>query len=207
MDAALPDAPEISPDWRAGLPQELRDALGDADPAEAATTYARGKEYVPAQKAEDIALDLGKDAALHPGLEKLFKDMCIAQKMTPGQAQAVAEFHGRFSAEAQRLYLEHGNAQLEQRFGADTGKVKDNALKAFALLDRKMDGRLSASQDGRQIASSPLAVEALYHVFQMFGEDALGANAPSGGEDRAMSDRDFFEHVFNKQTQGARTPL
>ena len=65
--AAPSAAPADAPDWRAGLPRELRDALGDADPAEAAGTYARGKEYAPAQKAEDIALDLDGGAALHPG--------------------------------------------------------------------------------------------------------------------------------------------
>ena len=196
-----------TPDWRTGLPPEIRDALGDdADPAEAAKTYARGAAYKPAQRPEDITLDPGK-GDLHPGLEKLFKDMCIAQKMTPAQARAVADFHGRFSAEASRLYLEHGNAELERRFGADTAKVKDNALKMFAGLDRAMDGRLSAGASGRQIASDPVAVEALALLYQKLGEDALGASSPSGGEEKAMSDKEFYEHVFSTQTRGARTPL
>jgi hypothetical protein len=205
--AGVQDIPPTHPDWREGLPQELRDALGDdADPAEAAKTYALGREYKPAQQAEDIALKLGDGEQLHPGLEKLFKDMCVAQRMTPAQAQAVADFHGRFAAEATRLYLEHGAAQLERRFGADAGKVRDNALKMFAGLDRAMDGRLSQSASGKQIASSPEAVEALYLIYQKLGEDSLGGGSPSGGEDRAMSDKEFFEHVYNNQSkQSAKT--
>jgi len=189
--------------WRAALPQELRDALGDADPAEAAKVYARGKDYVPATKAEDITLKFGKDESPHPGLEKMFKEMCIAKKMTPAQAQALVEFNGKLNAEAQRLYLEHGEAQLEERFGADTGKVKDNALKMFSALDRAMDGRLSKSTSGRQIASDPLVVEALSLLYGKVGEDSLGGGSPSGGEDKALSDKEFFEQVLNKQ-QGAK---
>jgi hypothetical protein len=195
-----------APDWRASLPQELRDAVSDAaDPAEAAKVYTRGKEYVPAEKAEDIALAFGK-GEIHPGLEKMFKEMCVARKLTPAQAQALVEFNGKFAAEAARIHLEHGNAQLEERFGADTGKVKDNALKVFSALDRKMDGRLSQSASGRQIASDPLVVEALYLLHRAMGEDSLGGGAGAGGEDRAMSDKEFFEQVLNKQ-QGAGAAL
>ena len=193
-----------TPDWRTGVPQELRTALGDTDPAEAAKIFARGKDYNPAQKAEDITLNLGKDAQIHPGLEKMFKDFCVTQKITPAQAQAIAELNGQFSTEANRIYLEHGNAQLEQRFGADTGKVKDNALKAFAALDRKMDGRLSAAPTGKQIASDPLVVEALYHIYQAMGEDAFGSGTAAGGDDKPMSDKDFLQQVLNNQQQGAK---
>ena len=195
-----------APDWRAALPEELRDALGDADPAEAAKVYARGKEYVPAEKAEDIALKFGAGEAIHPGLEKMFKELCVSRKMTPAQAQALVDFNGKFAAEAQRLSLERGNAELEERFGADSGKVRDNALKMFSALDRKMDGRLSRSASGRQIASDPAAVEALYLLHQAMGEDSLGGGAGAGGEDKAISDREFFELVLNKQ-QSAKAAL
>jgi hypothetical protein len=205
--ADSPTPSDSSNAWRTNLPQGLREALGDTDPEEAAKIFARGKEYNPAQKTEDIALKFAEGAELHPGLEKMFKELCIAQKMTPAQAQALVEFNGKFNSEANRIYLEHGNAELEKRYGADIGKVKDNALKAFTALDRKMEGRLSASPGGKQIASDPMVVEALYLISQMISEDSLGSLAPSGGDDKAMSDKEFFERVLSEQQRGARAAL
>jgi hypothetical protein len=201
--AGDPAPASADPDWRASLPQELRDALGDADPAEAAKVYARGKDYKPAQTTDEIKITLDTDSPHHPGLEKLFKEMCVAQKLTPAQAQALVEFNGTLGAEAQRLYLEHGNTRLEERFGADTDKVKDKALKMFTGLDRAMDGRLSKSAAGRQIASDPMIVEALYLIYQKVGEDSLGGGSPNGGAEKEMSDKEFFEHVFKEQQKSA----
>jgi len=198
--------PGDPPDWRAGIPQELREALGDMDPAEAAKTFARGKDYNPAQKAEDIVLTLGEGDVFHPGLEKMFKDFCVEKMLTPAQAQAIVELNGKFHAEASRIYLEHGNAQLEQRFGADAGKIKDNAMKAFAAMDRKMDGRLSASPSGKQIASDPLFVEALYHFYKATGEDSLGGGAAAEGADMPMNDKDYLQHILNTQQRAASAP-
>ena len=194
-----------TPDWRTSLPQELREAFGDVEPAEAAKIYARGKDYNPAQKAEDITLKLADGVEFHPGLEKMFKDFCVSNRITPAQAQAIAELNGQFHAEANRIYLDQGNAELARLFGADAGKVKDNALKAFAALDRKMDGRLSKSPGGKQMASDPLVVEALYHIYKATGEDSLGGGTSAGGEDKPMSDKDFLQQIFNKQ-QGAASP-
>ena len=184
--------------WRAGIPQELRDALGDTDPAEAAKIYARGKDYVPAAKAEDITLKLG-EGEIHPGLEKHFKDFCVIHGITPKQAQAIAEYNGIFAAEANRIYLEHGNAALEQRFGADTGKVRDNALKAFMNLDRKMDGRLSASPSGKQIASDPLVVEALYLIHEAMSEHSIGRGTSGANDEAPMETKAFLEDVLKRQ--------
>ena len=195
-----------APDWRAGIPQELREALGDTDPAEAAKIFARGKDSNPAQSPEDIVIKLADGDSFHPGLEKIFKDFCVAQKMSSAQAQAIVDLSGQFHAEANRIYLEQGSAALERRFGADTDKVRDNALKALAALDRKMDGRLSASPGGKQIASDPLGVEALYLIHQMVSEDSLGGGTAAGSEDKAMSDKDFLQQVLNNQ-QTASTAL
>ena len=203
MDGMEQANPTVPPEAGAVAPEAVTVPPETASvPPEAGAETAAG-----AASPQPITITLGEGVELHPGLEKMFKDVCAAQNMTSAQAQAIVDLNGRFAAEAQRLYLEQGEAALEQRFGADTGMVKDKALKAFAALDRKMEGRLSAGPAGKQIASDPLAVEALYLIHRMISEDALGGGTAAGGEDRPMSDRDFLQQVFDNQQQGAGSTI
>ena len=103
--------PSESSDWRASLPEGWADKLKDVESADdAMKALERGLGYKPAEKAEDIELKYPESfkGKVDEGVESGFRDFCVKQGITPGQAQALLDWQLGADKEIRDKLIEDG---------------------------------------------------------------------------------------------------
>ena len=186
-------------DWTTALPEGMRKVFdGVQTPEEAARIIERGKSYNPAEKPEDITLQWGDGVQVHAGLEAEYKQFCVAEGVTPAQAQKLIAFEQAINAKMIAEQQAAGEAQLVAQFGNELPKVKQKALEAFTALDRQMAGRLSASHGGQEIANNALMIEALYHMSAATSEERIGNGSAAPGAATPKTTEERYAECFQR---------
>lgn len=200
-DSAAPAlAREGETDWRAALPEGWADRLRDVkDADEAMKALERGLSYRPAERPEDIALKYPESfaGARDEGVENNFREFCVREGITPGQAQALLDWQLGANREILDKVIEDGTKALREAWGSRFEEKRETALKAFSALDRRMGGELSGSVAGRNMANDPAFVRAFHEIGKLLSEDALsggvGATPSNGRESAEDTYKDMFK--------------
>ena len=194
---------ERSNDWRSRLPEGWADKLADKlkdvkDADEAMKALERGLGYRPAQKPEDIALRYPESftGAVDEGVENNFREFCVREGITPGQAQALLDWQLGANREILDKIIEDGTKALREAWGSRFEENRDTALKAFSALDRRMNGELSGSIAGRNMANDPAFVRAFHEIGKLLSEDALSGGVGATPSDGRESAEDTYKDMF-----------
>lgn len=186
-------------DWRSGLPDGWADRLKDVkDADEAMKALERGLAHQPAQKPEDIALKYPESftGAIDEGVENNFREFCVKEGITPKQAQALLDWQLGANREILDKVIEDGTKALREAWGSRFDENRDTALKAFSALDRRMNGELSGSVAGRNMANDPAFVRAFHEIGKLLSEDALSGGSGATSSDGRESAEDTYKNMF-----------
>ncbi len=190
---------ERSNDWRSGLPDGWADRLKDVkDADEAMKALERGLGYQPAEKPEDIALKYPESftGAIDEGVENNFREFCVKEGITPKQAQALLDWQLGANREILDKVIEDGTKALREAWGSRFDENRSTALKAFSALDRRMNGELSGSVAGRNMANDPAFVRAFHEIGKLLSEDALSGGSGGTPSDGRESAEDTYKNMF-----------
>lgn len=191
--------PFESSDWRASLPEGWADKLKDVESADdAMKALERGLGYKPAEKAEDIELKYPESfkGKVDEGVEAGFRDFCVKQGITPGQAQALLDWQLGADKEIRDKLIEDGTNTLRETWGSRFDENRGAALKAFTALDRRMGGELSGTVSGHGMANDPVFVRAFYEIGKLLSEDTLSGGSGASASDTAESAKDTYKDMF-----------
>lgn len=192
----VPAAPEKA-HWAESLPEAWREhAKGMASPEEALEAMKRGMAYKPAKSVDDVKITMPEGIEADELTSNAFKKLVVDEGLTAAQAQKLSDWYTDMQITQEQAVIEQGLAALKTRWGVNEEANRHKALTFFTALDRKMEGRLSSGMGGRQLANSPDAVEALYHMAQMVSEDTVGSAQGTTGDTKAMSAEDFYGGLF-----------
>lgn len=186
-------------DWRSSFPEGWAEKLKDVESADdAMKALERGLGYKPAEKSEDIELKYPESfkGKVDEGVESGFRDFCVKQGLTPGQAQALLEWQLGADKEIRDKLIEDGTSSLRETWGNRFDENRGAALKAFTALDRRMGGELSGTVSGHGMANDPVFVRAFYEIGKLLSEDTLSGGSGSPSSDTAESAKDTYKHMF-----------
>lgn len=190
---------ERSNDWRSALPEGWAGRLRDVkDADEAMKALERGLSYRPAERPEDIALTFPESfkGAVDAGVQQNFREFCVREGITPGQAQALLDWQIGTDRELRDRIIEDGTRALRAAWGSRFQEKRETALKAFSALDRRMGGELSGSLAGRGMADDPAFVRAFYEIGRLISEDRLSSGVPAGAGDMRESAEETYNGMF-----------
>lgn len=158
----------------------------------------RGLGYKPAEKAEDITLKYPESfkGKVDEGVEAGFRDFCVKQGITPGQAQALLDWQLGADKEIRDKLIEDGTNTLRETWGNRFDENRGAALKAFTALDRRMGGELSGTVSGHGMANDPVFVRAFYEIGKLLSEDTLSGGSGATASDTAESAKDTYKDMF-----------
>ncbi|WP_337430842.1 hypothetical protein [Bilophila sp.] len=185
--------------WRASLPEGWADKLKDVESADdAIKALERGLGYKPAEKADDIVLKYPESfkGKVDEGVEAGFRDFCVKQGITPGQAQALLDWQLGADKEIRDKLIEDGTNALRETWGSRFDENRSAALKAFAALDRRMGGDLSGTVSGHGMANDPVFVRAFCEIGKLLSEDTLSGGNGAPSPDAAESAEDTYKNMF-----------
>lgn len=188
-----------SSDWRSSLPEAWADKLKDVESADdAMKVLERGLGYKPAEKAEDIELKYPESfkGKVDEGVESGFRDFCVKQGITPGQAQALLDWQLCADKEIRDKLIEDGTSALRETWGNRFDENRGAALKAFTALDRRMGGELSGTVSGHGMANDPVFVRAFYEIGKLLSEDTLSGGSGAPSPDVAENAEDTYKQMF-----------
>ena len=188
-----------SSDWRASLPEGWADKLKDVESADdAMKALERGLGYKPAEKAEDITLKYPESfkGKVDEGVEAGFRDFCVKQGITPGQAQALLDWQLGADKEIRDKLIEDGTNTLRETWGNRFDENRGAALKAFTALDRRKGGELSGTVSGHGMANDPVFVRAFYEIGKLLSEDTLSGGSGATASDTVESAKDTYKDMF-----------
>lgn len=207
-DPVAPDAPPAPPaptaaadpatqppaDWRAALPESWRDMLKDAaDEESARKVLERGLNYNPASKPEDVVLKYPDGIQVDDGLNKNFQQFCVAQGITPTQAQELLNW--QISANKSAIESAHANGEkeLREKWGPRYEENTAQGLKAVVALDKQMGGRFAEALTYSGMNNNPVMVEALHIIGKSISEDTLSAGAGASAPDKPEAAEDTYK--------------
>lgn len=195
------DGGGASSDWRAGLPDGWADRLKDVkDADEAMKALERGLSYRPAEKADDITLKFPDSfkGQVDEGVQKNFREFCVKEGLTAGQAQALLDWQLGANREILEKIIEDGTKTLKDAWGSRFDENRDTALKAFTALDRRMNGELSGSVAGRNMANDPVFVRAFHEIGKLLSEDTLSGGSGGASSDGRENAEDTYKNMFKE---------
>ncbi len=182
--------------WSASMPEALQElGQGFASIDEAKAALARGKDYQPAAKIEDIVLTLPEGTRVNQDAQNSFKQFCVENGITAKQAQSLATWQMQVDAEATTAYRAAGEQQLRTEWGMHYDENVQQALVALTRIDRKMGGMLAPELKATGMDNNPAMIRALHTIAGMMAEDTV-SNTGAYSVNKPEKAIDAFDGMF-----------
>lgn len=187
-------------EWFKSLPETYHEKLkGFESVDKAIEAMERGASYEPPKSVDDVKIQYPEGAEVDEAASASFREFCVKNGIPAKTAQALADWQIGLNAEAQKSKIAAGEEALRSQWGANYEQNKVAALKVVSALDAKTDGRFGKAFMGStfDLANDPAAVEALYVISQMMGEDSIGAgDSGGGGGQQTLTAVDTYKGMF-----------
>lgn len=183
--------------WSASMPEALQElGQGFASVDEAKAALARGKDYQPAAKVDDIVITLPEGARVNQEAQNSFKQFCVENGITAKQAQSLATWQMQVDTEATTAYRVASEQQLRTEWGMRYDENVQQALVALTRIDRKMGGTLAPELKATGMDNNPAMIRALYTIAGMMAEDTVNSTDANPASSKPEKPIDAFSGVF-----------
>lgn len=191
-----------SGEWFQSFPEAYHEKLKGFDSIETALeAMERGANYNPPKSVDDVNIQFPDGVDVDDKINQSFRNLCVEHGITAKAAQALSDWQLSLSAEADKAKIAAGEEVLRKEWGAKYEQNKVAALKVVSALDAKTGGRFGKAFMGStfDLANDPAAIEALYVISEMIGEDSLGSgDSGGGGAQKVLTAEDTYKGMFNK---------
>lgn len=168
---------------KTGEPDKKAGAGGDGDP---------GQEW------RDLAAHLPENADIDPAIVEDFTKIASSMNLDPEQGRKLIDWQLNAVRQAQEKMKADGLKNLEKDWGRNLESNLNKALGVVSLVDRKLDGKFSASIARFGIANDEAFARGLYAIAQMLGEDSIGVSSGAPEPEKPETALEGLQKIFGK---------